>query len=59
MLRDSRFERPYKDYLIEGSPEPFAPHSNLWVAVATVLLKKDETAGKTPGSISWYPAGLR
>jgi len=33
-------ERPYKGYLIEGSAQPLGPYSNLWVPVATVLLKK-------------------
>jgi hypothetical protein len=40
VLGHSRFERPYKDYLIEGSAQPLGPNSDLWIAVATVLLRK-------------------
>ena len=40
MFRPKPLERPYEGYIIEGSAEPLGPHSELWVAVATVLLKK-------------------
>jgi hypothetical protein len=39
VLGHPRFERPYKDYLIEGSAQPLGPHSDLWIAVGTVLLQ--------------------
>src|SRR5688572_10522876 len=33
-------KRPYKGYVVEGSAEALAPHSDLWFAVAGVLLEK-------------------
>lgn len=40
MFGAAPLDRPYKGYIIEGSAEPLAPYSDLWAAVATVLLKK-------------------
>jgi hypothetical protein len=40
MLEPTRLERGYKGYIIEGGAQPLGPHSDLWVPVATVLLKK-------------------
>jgi hypothetical protein len=34
--------RAYNGYIVEGSAQPLGPHSDLWIAVATVLLKKPE-----------------
>lgn len=40
MFGPEPLERPYKGYVVEGSAEALGPSSNLWGAIATVLLKK-------------------
>ncbi len=44
MFGPESLERPYKGYVVEGSAEPLSPHSNLWAAVASVLLKKPDSS---------------
>jgi hypothetical protein len=34
--------RAYNGYIVEGSAQPLGPQSDLWIAVATVLLKKPQ-----------------
>jgi hypothetical protein len=34
--------RAYNGYIVEGSAQLLGPHSDLWIAVGTVLLKKPE-----------------
>lgn len=40
MFNAPRLERPYRGYVVQGTSEPPGPYSDLWVPVATVLLKK-------------------
>jgi hypothetical protein len=40
MFDAPRLERPYRGYVVEGTAEPPGPYSDLWVPIATVLLKK-------------------
>jgi hypothetical protein len=40
MFNAPRLERPYRGYVVQGTAESPGPYSDLWVPVATVLLKK-------------------
>jgi hypothetical protein len=40
MFNAPRLERPYRGYVVQGTAEPPGPYSDLWVPIATVLLKK-------------------
>jgi hypothetical protein len=42
MFGPESLERPYKGYRIEGGAQSQGPNSNLWLSVATVLLKKPD-----------------
>jgi hypothetical protein len=42
MFANTPLERLYKGYVVKGTAESLGPHSDLWVAVATVLLKKPQ-----------------
>ena len=42
MFSPKPIHRAYNGYIVEGSAQPLGPHSDLWIAVGTILLKKPE-----------------
>ena len=44
MFGPEPLRRPYKGYVVKGDAEPLAPYSDLWVAVASVLLQMPDNS---------------